>query len=195
MCFPHSLAYFNELVGGPSQGHKYLSGTNIDWGHNVFFLRDELKRRGWESLGTSLWTRYDLKIAGIDAELTTIPILRKSAKDRDVRFDDVKSVLQPGRYAISVCIVQGTMGVPSGTKKGDDIDNGFMYFREFKPIGHVGYSIWLYELSEEDILRSKSWGAIYKSRISRDSNAFTNAHRPSGEMSHEGRDEHEDGFR
>ncbi len=30
--FPHSMSYFNELVGGPAQGHRYLSGTNIDWG-------------------------------------------------------------------------------------------------------------------------------------------------------------------
>ena len=42
------------------------------------------------------------------------------------------------------------------------IDNGYTYFQEFKPVGHVGYSIWLYELSEEDILGSKSWAEVYR---------------------------------
>ena len=39
------------------------------------------------------------------------------------------------------------------------------YFQEFKPVGHVGFSIWLYELSEEDILKSQSWGSVYRSYL------------------------------
>ena len=30
---PHQLAYFNESVGGPEQGYRYLSDSNLDWGH------------------------------------------------------------------------------------------------------------------------------------------------------------------
>lgn len=161
--FPHSLSYFNELVGGPSQGYRYLSGTNVDWGHNVFYLRDELKRRGWDSVGASLWTRYDLKLMGIQAEITKIP--KWSSESLLEKPEDRGKVLLPGRYAVSVCIVQGTMGVPSGTKKGEPIDNGYTYFQEFKPVGHIGYSIWLYDLSEENLLASKSWGEIYRQHI------------------------------
>ncbi len=32
---PHYVAYFNELVGGPSRGHKYLLDSNIDWGQDL----------------------------------------------------------------------------------------------------------------------------------------------------------------
>ncbi len=161
-CFPHSLAYFNEVVGGPTQGHRYLSGTNIDWGHNVFYLRDELQRRGWDSVGVSLWTRYDLKLAGIEAEIKKIPKLKLA--DRVVvgpMREDFK-LLEPGRYAMSVCLVQGTMGVSNSIQQDDPIDNGFTYFQEFKPVGHVGHSIWLYELSDEDIRSSPSWGDVYR---------------------------------
>src|SRR5262245_29833976 len=28
---PHQLAYFNEFVGGPEQGYRYLSDSNLDW--------------------------------------------------------------------------------------------------------------------------------------------------------------------
>jgi hypothetical protein len=160
--FPHSLSYFNELVGGPSQGHKYLSGTNIDWGHDVYYLRNELKRRGWDSVGISLWTRYDLKLAGIETQIRKVPKFRPSKEGAVDHIVDESNVLQPGRYAISVCVVQGTMRLSGQIKSGEPIENGYSYFQEFKPVGRVGYSIWLYEISEEDILRSQSWGKLYR---------------------------------
>ena len=32
---PHQLAYFNEFVGGPGQGYRYLSDSNVDWGQDL----------------------------------------------------------------------------------------------------------------------------------------------------------------
>src|SRR5262249_19172492 len=32
---PHQLAYFNEAVGGPGQGYRYLSDSNLDWGQDL----------------------------------------------------------------------------------------------------------------------------------------------------------------
>ena len=29
---PHQLAYFNEIIGGPNQGYRYLADSNLDWG-------------------------------------------------------------------------------------------------------------------------------------------------------------------
>ena len=45
--FPHYLAYFNELVGGPKNGWKYLVDSNLDWGQELPGLRelDGAKRR------------------------------------------------------------------------------------------------------------------------------------------------------
>jgi hypothetical protein len=44
--FPHYLAYFNEMVGGPSKGYKYLVDSNLDWGQNLNDLMDYLKENG-----------------------------------------------------------------------------------------------------------------------------------------------------
>lgn len=33
--YPHSLSYFNELVGGPLHGGEYLLGSNLDWGQDL----------------------------------------------------------------------------------------------------------------------------------------------------------------
>jgi len=40
--YPHSLSYFNELAGGPKNGHAHLIDNNIDWGQDLFALRDWL---------------------------------------------------------------------------------------------------------------------------------------------------------
>src|SRR5262249_14168829 len=43
---PHQLAYFNELVGGPDGGHRYLADTNIDWGQDLKGLKEYMDREG-----------------------------------------------------------------------------------------------------------------------------------------------------
>ncbi len=37
--YPHSLSYFNELVGGPIHGHAHLHDSNIDWGQDLLYLK------------------------------------------------------------------------------------------------------------------------------------------------------------
>jgi hypothetical protein len=38
--FPYHLEYFNELVGGPSNGYKYLLDSNLTWGQDKFLVQD-----------------------------------------------------------------------------------------------------------------------------------------------------------
>ena len=33
--FPHFLAYFNELAGGPDKGYLYAVDSNLDWGQDL----------------------------------------------------------------------------------------------------------------------------------------------------------------
>jgi hypothetical protein len=36
--YPHQLAYFNELAGGPLNGPRHLLGSNVDWGQGLLAL-------------------------------------------------------------------------------------------------------------------------------------------------------------
>src|SRR5207253_6666000 len=36
--FPHSLAFFNCLAGGPAAGPRHLLGSNVDWGQDLLLL-------------------------------------------------------------------------------------------------------------------------------------------------------------
>jgi hypothetical protein len=38
--WPDYLSYFNELIGGPKNGYKYLRESNLDWGQDLPALRD-----------------------------------------------------------------------------------------------------------------------------------------------------------
>ena len=46
MAFPNYIAYANELWGGPSQTHKYLTDSNSDWGQQLKSVKEYLDQRG-----------------------------------------------------------------------------------------------------------------------------------------------------
>ena len=65
--YPHSLSYFNELVGGPRGGHAYLDNSNIDWGQDLLYLKRWLDRHPEaQPLGVAYDVPYvDPRILGI----------------------------------------------------------------------------------------------------------------------------------
>ena len=52
--YPHSLSYFNELVGGPTQGRKHLLGSNVDWGQDLRYFKWWLEEKGIEESAVAL---------------------------------------------------------------------------------------------------------------------------------------------
>ena len=46
MTFPNYIPYSNELWGGPSQTHKYLTDSNSDWGQQLKSVKQYLDNRG-----------------------------------------------------------------------------------------------------------------------------------------------------
>jgi len=44
--WPDYLSYFNEFIGGPANGYKYLRDSNIDWGEDLPALSAYLKKNG-----------------------------------------------------------------------------------------------------------------------------------------------------
>jgi len=48
--YPHFLAYFNELVGGPSQGYQYVTDSNLDWGQDLKRLAQFVEENNIETI-------------------------------------------------------------------------------------------------------------------------------------------------
>src|SRR3989338_139068 len=64
--YPHHLSYFNELIGGPKNGHQYLLDSNIDWGRDFLRLKKYMKDNNLDSaylryFGKTDWNYYGVK--------------------------------------------------------------------------------------------------------------------------------------
>jgi hypothetical protein len=60
---PHHLSYFNEIAGGPEEGHRYLLDSNLDWGQDLHALSSWLERhRPGEPVGLAYFGGVDASI-------------------------------------------------------------------------------------------------------------------------------------
>lgn len=121
--YPHGLSYFNELAGGPRNGHAHLGGvdadTNIDWGQDLLYLKRWLDRHPEARPLHAVFTRgYGANTAEVDCSL---PVMEP----------------QPGWHALSVNKIRARTGE-------------YEYFLGFKPIATAGYSIYIYYITLED---------------------------------------------
>ena len=45
MTFPSYLPYFNEIIGGPKEGWKYMVDSNVDWGQDLIRLKEFMDKK------------------------------------------------------------------------------------------------------------------------------------------------------
>ncbi len=128
--FPHYLAYFNELAGGPGNGYKFLVDSNLDWGQDLKglkrYMQDHKIGRVWLSyFGTARPEYYGITYNYLPG------YWMPDQNDEAVRTPFV---------AISATNLQG---VYFPDTLGLDADF-FKSFRERQPVSKIGYSIFLY---------------------------------------------------
>jgi hypothetical protein len=177
---PHYLAYFNELIGGPRQGHRFLVDSSLDWGQNLPGLKTWLdKNRGDKPVYLSYFggdrpSRLDLNAVRTgDANFDTDPRREKLPR------------LQAGIYCISATSLQqvyaprfglwshaaesryqalrNSFAPASASPVPDGLDALRIEFdylrfgrlchflRQRQPDDSIGHSILIYHLSEADL--------------------------------------------
>ena len=134
---PHHLAYFNELAGGPDRARHLLLDSNLDWGQDLGRLRTYLDGQGTHRTCLGYFGHVDPRVYGIAFSLPpTTPT--------------------PGRCAVSANFLAGypygitymgpkVLGVPEGA---------WSWFDWFQPVARVGRSIYVFDVSAEDIARA-----------------------------------------
>lgn len=154
--YPHSLAYFNELAGGPKFGHNYLVNSSIDWGQDLFYLKDYLDKANLsQPINLAYFGAFHPDIAGIQYVAPPPLPARDIGRDGRTAGRDIERMLKPGLYAVSVNMLRG-INFPISDGRGGTIDcrdEPFTYFQRFTPKWRAGYSIYVYELSDDDIKR------------------------------------------
>ena len=137
---PDHLAYFNELSGGPDNGDLHLIDSNLDWGQDLYHLKEYLEENQIDDLKLAYFGTISPSKLGINYELPP------------------DFYAEPGRYAISASILQGrpySIRKQDGTRHNLGAD-ALGYFRFFEPKAYLGYSINVYDLTLEDVLRWKT---------------------------------------
>jgi hypothetical protein len=129
--FPHDLAYFNELAGGPEGGYNWLVDSNLDWGQNLKELKIWLDAHGVERVFLSQFSPSRPEVYGIQA--TLLPPSPRAAPF--TRFDPA-----PGWYAIGATTLQGAYT--------PDVDT-FAYFRVMTPTARIGHAMFVYHVTEQ----------------------------------------------
>ncbi|MFC1480183.1 ArnT family glycosyltransferase [Candidatus Omnitrophota bacterium] len=109
LVWPHYLSYFNEIIGGPDKGYKYLRDSNIDWGQDLPALKRYMDDNNIESISMSYFGSASPAYYGI-------------------KYDDITSEerISPGNkvYAVSAQYLEGVEwagGIAPSAKAGYSI--------------------------------------------------------------------------
>jgi hypothetical protein len=122
---PHYLAYFNQIVGGPTNGWRHLVDSSLDWGQDLPGLRAWLyaNARG-ENVSLSYFGTGDPTHEGIRA--TALPTLPEVGATR--RWHR----LEPGIYAVSATMLQQVYSRHRGPWTAE-FEAEFQRLRELEP--------------------------------------------------------------
>jgi hypothetical protein len=133
---PHQLAYFNEFVGGPDQGYRYLSDSNLDWGQDLKGVKNYMDKENLPIIYLSYFGTAPPSYYGIRYQYVPggWPLEWPPPSDK------VPAEIQRKILAISVSSLQ-------------DISNphnplfGWLWMR--RPVARIGYSIFVYDLTDD----------------------------------------------
>jgi hypothetical protein len=137
---PHQLAYFNEFIGGPKNGYKYLVDSNLDWGQDLVGLKEYMDKNNIDTVKLAYFGLSDPEYYGIRYEYLPSYVIFEPR--------NVKDVVPPeGYFAISATMLQG---VYLGER------DYYRIFKELRPVDMIGYSIFIYRFDRKGAEGSSS---------------------------------------
>jgi len=135
--YPHFLAYFNPIGGGPENGWRILVDSNIDWGQDLIGLRRWMEREDVNRVRLSWFGSAPPEAYGVPHE--RLPGLPHGYELwQDPPFDPDQP--EPGVYAISVTNLVGVV-LPDPTLYG--------WFMERTPDARIGHSVFIYRVGTD----------------------------------------------
>ncbi|MGC9400098.1 MAG: ArnT family glycosyltransferase, partial [Anaerolineae bacterium] len=100
--WPWHLTYFNEAAGGPENGYRLMTDSNVDWNQALKAVRDYVEQHGAEDVYLSIFTRFvPLRLYNLE-EVTPLPPLPEAPPVLPYRYNP-----KPGTYIISASTLRG----------------------------------------------------------------------------------------
>jgi hypothetical protein len=136
MISPHHLAYFNELAGGPAQGHRFLSDSNLDWGQDLRGLKAYMDREELPVVYLSYFGTAPPASYGIRYQF--LPSFVENLQQPDLE-ERLPAKGGPEMLAISVVNLQGIYL--------SEDQEAYRWLKDRRPATTIGYSIYIYDLT------------------------------------------------
>jgi 4-amino-4-deoxy-L-arabinose transferase-like glycosyltransferase len=131
--YPHYLAYFNEFIGGPKNGHKVLTDSSLDWGQDLKGLKVWMDENSVKAVQLGYFGTADPKYYGIEAVyLPGSMVDIRSSKHGE-------QMPKPNYLAVSVTYLYGIYS-------GEPLRSFYVPLREKQPVSTIGHSIFVYKL-------------------------------------------------
>lgn len=128
--YPHFLAYFNEVAGGPNKGYVYTVNSNLDWGQDLKRLKKWVDLNNIEEI-------YVDYFGGSDPKFHLKEKYKEWSGARDPRE------IEKGSYlAVSATFYQGGRGRP--VKGFDQSHSHYLWLSEKDLVKKIGYSIFIF---------------------------------------------------
>jgi len=135
---PHYLAYFNETIGGPDNGYKYLVDGNLDWGQDLKGLKKYMDEKGIDRISLSYFGADAPQRYGIKYDWLPSFYLYNPEPEKPVSIPSNQLI------AISATNLQGLY-----LGKQDE----FKWLLQHEPVAKIGYSIFVYDLGKQNIIK------------------------------------------
>jgi 4-amino-4-deoxy-L-arabinose transferase-like glycosyltransferase len=130
--YPHFLAYFNELAGGPDKGYILTVNSNLDWGQDLKRLKKWLDEENIDKI-------YLDYFGGGDAKYY---LKEKFAPWWGQR--NPNELPRGSYFGVSATFLQGGRGIPA---PGFNQPHSYYHWLDkYQPIKKIGYSIFIYKI-------------------------------------------------
>ncbi len=138
--YPHYLAYFNELIGGPKNGYKYFVDSNLDWGQDLKGLKNYMNENNISKIKLSYFGSGDPSLYGIDYE--PLPSIGLKPPEPHMKWWYEKG------YEMDCGPVSGTLAVSATNLQGLLFRNHdcFAWLDNYESVKKIGYSIFVYRI-------------------------------------------------
>jgi len=144
---PHYLTYFNELIGGPKNGYRYLAGSNVDWGQDLKGLRRYMDERGIERIQLAYFGSADAAYHGIRYDYLPSVGLAPTEPGQywwyELDSPEKRVLTRPtGLVAVSATLLASPQWMHR------TFGGMYGWLQEHEPIDQIGHSILIYHIDE-----------------------------------------------
>lgn len=134
---PHHLSYFNEYAGGPADGGLHLIDSNLDWGQDLYLVRDWMRSKNLGQVQLLYFGTLSPESVGVKFELP------------------MGAAMRPGTYVVSENFLRGRPYVLRDGRGGvrKVVPFEFVFFQLFSPTESIGYTTKVFQMSADDVAR------------------------------------------